>query len=318
MILMKIETLYHAGELQVQERVGMQSATLGRDESRLQTKLSNIQQSKGGRPMLTTLSQPIAIEIQELATTWQKPVSELPVEDQTIRNPIISNTGRQERKLVQALRQGNEAAIGSLIERYHNRLVRLAQSFVNSQAVAEEVVQDTWLAVLQSIDRFEGRSSLKTWIFRILTNIAKSRGRRENRYVSFISEDQGPDTETNFSLGRKRFPTDEFLGNHSTCQLTTWDDKTPDRLLESKEILAQIEKAIQTLPSNQRQVIILRDIEGVDSEEICQILNITSTNQRVLLHRARSKVRWALNPYLQGNSPTMTAPSIGLALMSNE
>ena len=268
--------------------------------------------------MLTTLSHPKSIEIQDWAKSWQKLVSEPPVEDQTNQHPIISKTGKQERELAQALRHGNEAAFGSLIEQYHYRLVRLAQSFVKSQAVAEEVVQDTWLAVLQSIDRFEGRASLKTWIFGILTNIAKTRWRRENRYVSFISENPNTREEANSRLESKGFPTDENLGNPGMSQTTTWDNRTPERLLESKEILAQIEKAIQTLPSQQQQVIILRDIEGVDSEEICQILNITSTNQRVLLHRARAKVRQALNPYLQENSPTHAVPLIGLALGVNE
>ncbi len=246
--------------------------------------------------MSTTLSQPIHIEIQALTNPWWDRASERPIENQTHRQPVMSHAGRQERELVQSLRHGNESAFGSLIESYHYRLVRLAKIFVKSQAVAEEVVQDTWLAVLQSIDRFEGRSSLKTWIFVILTNIAKTRGRRENRYVSFISE--GPDTrgEANSILEPNGFPRDENLGNPGMSQPTIWDNKTPERLLESKEIQAQIEKAIQTLPSHQRQVIILRDIEGIDSEEICQILNITSTNQRVLLHRARSKVRRALNP----------------------
>ncbi len=268
--------------------------------------------------MSTTLSQPIPIEIQALTNPWWDRASKRPLENQTHRQPVMSHTGRQEREWVQALRQGNEAAFDSLMERYHHRLVRLAQSFVKSQAVAEEVVQDTWLAVLQSIARFEGRSSLKTWIFRILTNIAKTRGRRENRYVSFLNE--SPDTmgEANSTFEPNGFPTDENLGNPGMSQPTIWDNKTPERLLESKEIQAQIEKAIQALPSHQQQVIILRDIEGVDSKDICQILHITSTNQRVLLHRARSKVRRALNPYLQGNLPSMAAPSIWLALVSNE
>ncbi len=268
--------------------------------------------------MSMTLLQPIPIEIQALANPWWDHVSKPPVANQTNREQETSNTGRQERELVQALRHGNEAAFGSLIERYHSRLIRLARSFVKSQAVAEEVVQDTWLAVLQNIDRFEGRSSLKTWIFRILTNIGKTRGKRENRYVSFISE--GPNTreKVNSILPPQGFSTGEDLGNPGMSQPTIWDTRTPERLLESKEILAQIEKTIQTLPSHQRQVIILRDIEGVDSEEICQLLNISTTNQRVLLHRARLKVRRALPSYRQGNSQTTTTPSAWSALVSNE
>ncbi len=268
--------------------------------------------------MPTTLSQPIPIEIQALTNPWPDRVSGRPVETQTIREQTLSYTGRQEREWVQALRQGNETAFGSLIERYHNRLIRLAQSFVKSQAVAEEVVQDTWLAVLQSIERFEGRSSLKTWIFRILINIAKSRGRREKRYMPFISEDTGTGGEITFSHEFNLYSTDTSPRNQGNSPLTTWDDKTPERLLESKEILAQIEKAIQALPSHQRQVIILRDIEGVDSHDICQILNISATNQRVLLHRARTKVRRTLHSYLRGPSSTTTAASVWSSLVSDE
>ncbi len=268
--------------------------------------------------MSTILSQPIPIERQDLANPWSVPFSDRPKEAQTIREPVIFHTERQEREWAQALRHGNEAAFGSLIERYHNRLVRLAQSYVKSQAVAEEVVQDTWLGVLQGIKRFEGRSSLKTWIFRILINIAKSRGRREQRYVSSINEDPDTGGEMDFSHVFKQFPTHASLGNQGNSPLTTWDDKTPDRLLESKEILSQIEKVIEALPSHQRQVIVLRDIEGVDSEDICQILNISSTNQRVLLHRARTKVRRVLHSYLHGPSSTTLAPSVWSSLVSNK
>lgn len=268
--------------------------------------------------MATILSQPIPIERQVLINPWSVPVSDRPKEAQTIREPVISHTERQEREWAQALRHGNEAAFGSLIERYHNRLVRLAQSYVKSQAVAEEVVQDTWLGVLQGIKRFEGRSSLKTWIFRILINIAKSRGRREQRYVSSINKDPDTGGEMDFSHVFKQFPTHASLGNQGNSPLTTCDDKTPERLLESKEILGQIEEVIQSLPSLQRQVIVLRDIEGVDSQDICQILNVSSTNQRVLLHRARTKVRRVLHPYIQRASPKTAAPSLQLALISNE
>ncbi len=220
-----------------------------------------------------------------------------------------SNVTYEELELIASLRQGEETAFATLVERYHGRLLRFAQSFVSSQAVAEEVVQETWMAVLKGIHRFEGRSSLKTWIFQILQNLAKTKGKREHRYVSFSDVANSTDQEEDGRMEPERFHTSGHLTDHWVIPPTTWDENTPERMLVSKESLAQIEHAIQALPSNQRQVIILRDIEGVDSEGVCQILNITSTNQRVLLHRARSKVRRALNPYLQGLSPLTSTPS---------
>jgi len=217
---------------------------------------------------------------------------------------VSSDTTRiHELQLVQALRNGDEAAFSSLIERYHTRLIRLARNFVPSQAVAEEVVQDTWMAVLKGISRFEGRSSLKTWLFQILTNLAKTRGRRESRYVSFSDGANQGDEEGNTQPEPDWFHTTGHLTGRWAITPTTWEEHTPERLLLSKEGVAQIEKAIHTLTTTQRRVIILRDIEGMGSEEICKILNITPTNQRVLLHRARSKVRWALNHHLQGTLP---------------
>jgi len=208
-------------------------------------------------------------------------------------------TTMKELQLVQDLRNGNEAAFKSLIERYHTWLIRLARTFVPSQAVAEEVVQETWLAVLQGITRFEGRSSLKTWLFHILTNRAKTRGRQEGRYVSFSDVATQTEEEEASTLQPERFHPSGHLTGHWAIPPTTWDESTPERVLLSKEGLALIEKAIQALPPNQRQVIILRDIEDIDSEEICTMLHITPTNQRVLLHRARCKIRAVLEEYLK-------------------
>jgi len=213
------------------------------------------------------------------------------------------NVTYEELELITSLRQGEETAFATLVERYHGRLLRFAQSFVSSQAVAEEVVQETWMAVLKGIHRFEGRSSLKTWIFRILQNIAKTKGTREHRYVSFADISSATGQEEDGEMEPEQFHTSGHLTDHWVIPPTTWEENTPERLLVSKQSLAQIEKAIQALPSNQQQVIVLRDIENIDSEEICQLLNITATNQRVLLHRARSKVRRTLNQYLQGHSP---------------
>ena len=224
----------------------------------------------------------------------------------------------EEFDLIESLRNGEEAAFATLVERYHGPLLRFAQTIVPNQAVAKEVVQETWMAVLKGIHRFEGRSSLKTWIFKILQNIAKTKGKREHRYVSFCDVSSSTDKEQNSMMASKRFFTSGNLTGLRALPLVTREENTPERLLVSKQSLAQINQAIQALPSNQRQIIILRDIEGINSEEICQILNVTLTNQRVLLHRARAKVRLALNPYLQGHSPKSPAPSVWAPLVSRE
>lgn len=200
--------------------------------------------------------------------------------------------------LVEALRAGDEAAFASLLDQYHASLVRLACIYVSSRAVAEEVAQETWLGVLQGLDRFEGRSSLKTWIFRILTNRAKTRGQREARSIPF-SDWTSPDTEADepaVDPSRFRPPDDPNWPGHWAVSPASWDD-IPEQHFLSQETKAHILAAIDTLPPSQREVITLRDIEGWSSGEVCAVLAISEANQRVLLHRARSKVRQALETY---------------------
>jgi RNA polymerase sigma-70 factor (ECF subfamily) len=193
--------------------------------------------------------------------------------------------------LLERLRAGDEAAFMELVERHHGALVRLARSFVSSQAVAEEVAQETWLGVLNGLDRFEGRSSLKTWIFRILVNRAKTRGQRESRSVPFSALDDpeggGP------SVDPDRFAE---AGAWSSPP-RAWEGEPVDRLLAG-EARGVIDDAIAKLPPAQRSVITLRDLEGLDAGETCDLLDLTDGNQRVLLHRARSAVRQALEEYL--------------------
>ena len=198
-------------------------------------------------------------------------------------------------ELIAALRAGDEQAFGQLVDHHHASLLRVARLYVSSQAVAEEVVQETWLGVLKGIDRFEERSSLKTWIFRILTNIAKTRGVREGRTVPFSSlagDDEGA------SVDPDRFhPADaERAPQHWAVPPAIWSTEPDERLL-SAEVRALILAAIDTLPPNQRAAISLRDIEGWSAEEVRNELGVGETNQRVLLHRARSKVRQALETY---------------------
>jgi len=196
-----------------------------------------------------------------------------------------------EASLIADLRAGDEAAFRSLIEMYHATLVRVARMYVSTQAVAEEVAQETWLAVFEGIERFEGRSSLKTWLFRILTNRAKTRGIREGRTLPFSSlEPEAPAVEPErFHGGEHNWP------GHCAAMPSTF----PDERLLAAETRAVLEEAISQLPPTQRAVISLRDVEGWSAEEVCNALTLTETNQRVLLHRARSAVRAALERYLE-------------------
>lgn len=181
-------------------------------------------------------------------------------------------------------------AFSALVRAYHPSLVRVAMTFVRDPAVAEDVAQETWLGVLRGIDRFAGRCSFKTWIFRILTNIAKTRAEREARSVPFSSfEDDGGEAVEAEQFLRQ---TDRVDGRWSSAPLG-W--REPDELLLAKETRLSIAAAIQTLPPMQRRVITLRGLEGRSAQEVCDLLGLSEVNQRVLLHRARTKVRTALD-----------------------
>lgn len=199
------------------------------------------------------------------------------------------------------LRQGNETAFMTLVEQYHPSLVRLAAIYVNDDAVAEEVAQETWLAVLKGLDRFEGRSSLKTWIFTILTNRAKTRAVREKRTLPF-SALENPDAlepgEPSVSPARFRPPdSPEWAGHWKLDERPSPWQLSPEANILSKELRTQIEQSIAALPPGPRAVITMRDLDGWSSEEVCNVLELSETNQRVLLHRARAKVRRAIEIY---------------------
>ena len=207
--------------------------------------------------------------------------------------------GEADRRLVAALRSGDEAAFMALVDELGPAMLRLAMQFTPSRAVAEEVVQETWLAVLDGIDRFEGRSSLKTWIFRILVNRAKTRGVRERRTVPFAAL-ASAEAEGDFSAvepGRFRPADSDRPPHHWASPLPRWET-LPESAVESKETLAVARAAIDALPEMQRTVILLRDVEGWDGPQVSNALEISETNQRVLLHRARSRVRAALEKHL--------------------
>jgi RNA polymerase sigma-70 factor, ECF subfamily len=204
--------------------------------------------------------------------------------------------------LVEALRNGDEAAFAQLVDELNGPLTRLALVHVPSRAVAEEVVQDTWLGVIRGIDRFEGRSSLRTWIFQILLNNARTRGKREKRTLPFSSlwrrDPEGRD-EPAVDPDRFQGRRGEYPG-HWARPPVEWD--SPEERLVSDAARDVLLTAISKLPERQREVLALRDVLGYSAEEARNALDLSETNQRVLLHRARSKVRAALERYFEAET----------------
>ena len=190
-------------------------------------------------------------------------------------------------RLLAALRAGDERAFVTLVRRHHAAMLRLASSFVPNVAVAEEVVQDTWVGVLRGIDGFEGRSSLRTWLFRILVNRARTAGARERRTIAV--GDTGAVGDTEAAVVASRFDG----GGSWLSPPESWIEEVEDRL-EAGKLAGFLRTAIGDLPERQRQVVTLRDIEGLTSEEVCSVLEISESNQRVLLHRGRSRLRQAI------------------------
>jgi len=207
----------------------------------------------------------------------------------------VAVAGSADAQLLGALRAGDEAAFAQLVREYQPSLVRVARIYVSTQAAAEEVAAETWLAVLNGLDRFEGRSSLRTWIFRILTNIAKTRAQRDGRTLPFSAlQDPGRVPEAALDADRFLDPEHPRWPGHWAVRPEPW----PEDALVAAETQAVVAEAIEALPPAQRAVISLRDVEGWSSEEVRNALELSGTNQRVLLHRARSKVRRALESYL--------------------
>ena len=201
-----------------------------------------------------------------------------------------------EAELLERLRAGDEDTFAALVREYHPLLVRVARMYVATQAAAEEVAQETWLGVLNGLDRFEGRSSLKTWIFRILSNIAKTRAVRDGRTLPFSAlQDPGRVPEAAVDADRFLDPEHPRWPGHWAVKPAPW----PEDALLTAETRERLAEAIEALPATQRAVLSLRDIEGWSSDEVRNALDLSETNQRVLLHRARSKVRAALESYLE-------------------
>ena len=203
-------------------------------------------------------------------------------------------TALDDSELVRRMRAGDREAFAAVVRRHGGALLRFARAFVRDEAVAEEVVQETWMAALEGLAGFEERASFKTWLYRILANRARARAVREGRSVPFsaLGEAEGDahavDPERFDARGHWRDPP------------VGWTDETPERLALEAETRAVMEAAVRALPPAQRAVLVLRDEDGLDTEEICNLLDLTVTNQRVLLHRARARVRQALEAHMRG------------------
>jgi RNA polymerase sigma-70 factor (ECF subfamily) len=194
-----------------------------------------------------------------------------------------------DRDLLERLRSGNEAAFEELVERHHRSLRRVARTFVRTDAAAEDVVQETWLAVVRGLSGFEGRSSLRTWIFKIMTNLARSHAVRDARNVPFSA----------FEADEPVVNPAAFGSDGRWISSPPRLDSDPETGLLSGELREHLRNAVDGLPPVQRAVITLRDLVGLGAEEVCDVLDLTDANQRVLLHRARARVRTALLPLVK-------------------
>ncbi|GLP81369.1 RNA polymerase sigma factor [Mycobacterium antarcticum] len=207
----------------------------------------------------------------------------------------MSETAEDEALLVAALRAGDERAFARLVDRYAPSMLRVARGYVPSHEVAEDVVQETWIALLGGISKFEGRSSVRTWLFAVLVNIAKNRGIRERR----TSEGSKDSTKTVDSRRFRPANDPEWPGHWKEEAEPSPFPDTPEGSALGAELVAVAQREIDRLPERQRVVVTMRDVLGLDSDEVCELLDLSVGNQRVLLHRGRAMVRAALESYLQ-------------------
>ena len=201
-----------------------------------------------------------------------------------------------DRPVVDALLAGDEDAFRTLVDRHHGALVRVARQYVSTTSAAEEVAQETWIALIARLGRFEGRSSLKTWLFTILVNQARSRGRRDGRIVPLSSAVAAHDGEPAVDPARFFEASHRYGGHWANPPRRV--DEMPEAVVEGAETRAALRRAVDELAPAQQRVLWLRDVHGYTSEEVCVALEISESNQRVLLHRARSKVRASLERHL--------------------
>lgn len=219
--------------------------------------------------------------------------------DDAAAERVVGGVIQDDVELVARLLAGDEQAFGRLVADWTPPMLRVARSFVRTAQSAEDVVQDAWLGVLHGLERFEGRSSLRSWVFTILANRARSRGVKDARTVAWSQlgpEESGPTVDP----ARFRGPDDPYPGHWTSEGVPQRWDESPERSALAREAIAEVERALATLPERQQLVVTLRDVHGLTSEEVCAILEITPENQRVLLHRARAALRRSLEVYYRG------------------
>ena len=212
----------------------------------------------------------------------------------------VSNVSRlisDEKLLVSQLRAGEEEAFAAVVTRYQQTLIRMAMRYVADRAAAEDIVQETWMVVMNGLNRFEGRSSLHAWICAILIHKAKDRGVRDKRQVCF-SDFECEDESHASPVDASRFRSSREWVGHPAFSLTLWDDRTPEKLLASNQAGVCMQQAIEALPAPLKEALILRDFYGVNTKEACKRLNISETNLYVRLHRARERVRMTVETAL--------------------
>jgi RNA polymerase sigma-70 factor, ECF subfamily len=231
------------------------------------------------------------------AITYTESIGHHPSLSPKSKSVKSSGPTKAEDQLIARLRRGDEGSFDELVNQHHGTLIRMAMGYVADREVAEEVVQDTWLAVIENLNRFEGRSSLRTWICGILIHKAKDRGVREKRHTTFsVFEPYEDDSDE--AVDPSRFQQSGEWAGHWAFPPQPWDDRTPEKLLASKQAVDCMQRAIESLPATLKEVLLLRDVEGVEAKEVCELLKITETNLYVRLHRARERVRAAVETAL--------------------
>jgi len=238
------------------------------------------------------------------ATTNTESIGHSPSISRRSQTTTSSGLMKSEDTLMARLRRGDEGAFDELVNQQHGTLIRMAMGYVADREVAEEVVQDTWMAVIGSLNRFEGRSSLRTWVCGILIHKAKDRGVREKRHTTF-SAFESYDDDNEEAVDPSRFQQSGEWAGHWAFPPQPWDDQTPEKLLASQQAVNAMQRAIEALPATLKEVLILRDVEGVEVKEACEMLKITETNLYVRLHRARERVRAAVETYLEGGKKAL-------------
>ena len=215
--------------------------------------------------------------------------------DQAVPSPRSPDA--QDEQLVARLRKGDESAFAEIVTGWSPLMLRVARGHLSTDASCEEIVQETWMAVVRGLDGFEGRSSLRTWVFRILTNLAKTRGVREARSMPISSWGAADDSGPTVDPDRFRGPDDQFPQHWTPLgQPTPWEPG-PEQSAIAAETRQKLAVALAVLPERQRTVVSLRDVHGLSSTEVCEALGVSATNQRVLLHRGRAKLRTVLEDY---------------------